>query len=107
MRKTWFVAARETQEVNVFMPVQKLAVRLQSGAVTPGYGEKTTMPLLIRGKIEKSCTVRILTYNLNHLSTSCGLGAVKEAKPVFEWRSFFISSKSVPAIIMHNFAGLF
>lgn len=44
------MAAGEAQEVNVFMPIQKLAVRLQSGAVTPSYGEKTTMPLLIRGK---------------------------------------------------------
>ena len=32
------------------MPIQKLAMRLQSGAVTPSYGEKTTMPLLIREK---------------------------------------------------------
>lgn len=87
MRKNEFLAARETQEVNVFMPIQKLAMRLQSGAVTPGYGEETTMPLLIREK-RKSCTVKILTYNLNHLPTSCGLGAVKKAKPVFEWKSF-------------------
>lgn len=50
MRKAWLVAARETQEVNIFMPIQKLAMRLQSGAVTPSYDEETTMPLLIRGK---------------------------------------------------------
>lgn len=42
------VAAHETQEVSVFMPIPELAPRRQ--AVTPGYGENTTRPPWRRAK---------------------------------------------------------
>lgn len=62
-----------------------------AGSATPGCHAwlwwEHNKASLEKGK-KKSRTVKNLTYNLNHLSTSCGLGAVKKAKPAFEWKSF-------------------
>lgn len=106
MRRTWIVAARETQVVNIFMPIQKLAVRLQSGAVTPGYGEKTTMPLLIR---EKKKVLHSQNFDIEFKSSFYILWTwnCQRGKAYVWMEKLFISLKSVAAIIIHNFAGLF
>lgn len=106
MRNTWFVAARETQEVNIFMPIQKLAMRLQSGAVTPSNAEKTTMPLLIR---EEKKVLHSQNFDIQFKSSRYILWtwSCQKGKACVWMEKLFIALKSVPTIIIRNYAGLF
>lgn len=88
------------------MPIQKLAMRLQSGAVTPSYGEKTTMPLLIR---EKKEVLHSQNFDIQFKSSLYILWtwSCQKGKACVWMEKLFISLKTVPTIIIHNYAGLF